>query len=652
MGRVIVKKGNIDRSDIFRALITDTAPLDVPIVMSNDGFHSNLVRKPTSPQLKAIVSSLITQNSQPYTVPYRYRIRLSPTTSRQISLSHPSAQAKACELYGSFGHLIPYFCRHDFISRRRPAKIGSAVSRSTIASGRKQYKGSPIDTLLEDQIVRNPGSFFAYSGYNRFHEFFSADEFVDLERRFNLMRRTDVSKCFASIYSHTLAWAVKDVQHGKESTSAHSFANAFDDLMQFANYNETNGIPVGWEVSRIFAEVILQAVDLALVRRAKAEGLVHGRDFEVRRYIDDYAIFANTAEAADAVQRGLSEALGVYNLHLNEQKTATTIRPLQTPKAGVITSVRRSLASLEVILTMRANNQRDLLPTAIRNGSAVVRLFTQEIRLACAESNATYADVVPYLISSLTNLSSRLVNSHASSKKEAAKLRHNYLSVFEVLVRLSYFFFGLHPTVKASYQVAQTTILALKLFKRHFADMLPALEDTIRTQIQGIVDDPQHINPKMSGWVPVESWNIVLAGAALSEPFAINVDRLARRALKVGSIDYFSLVCLSFYYGGKDAGFTDRLERRIVDSLLPTAMPTKNAHDAHAMLDFVACPHIHQNLRVKLLEALQSALQLPAGTPAEQSACIQEIEANPWFVNWAEIDLLSHLRKKELSAIY
>ncbi len=38
MAKVVVKKGNINRSDIFRGVITDTAPADIPIVISNDGF--------------------------------------------------------------------------------------------------------------------------------------------------------------------------------------------------------------------------------------------------------------------------------------------------------------------------------------------------------------------------------------------------------------------------------------------------------------------------------------------------------------------------------------------------------------------------------------------------------------------------------------
>jgi hypothetical protein len=235
-----VKRGNIDRSDFARALLTDTSPTDVPIIFSNDGFHLNLRRRPRSEGLRRVISAMIGDNAERYTVPYRYRIRLTNTASRQLSLAHPAAQQRACKFYETYGHLLPYFCRHDAVSLRRPVKVGSTFFYLNPNADRKRYKGAAIDMLLHDETMRNPGSFFAYAGYDRFYKFFNSDEFVNLEKTFSIMRLTDISKCFSSIYSHTLAWAVKDVQHGKEAPSAVSFANDFDALMQFSNYNETS----------------------------------------------------------------------------------------------------------------------------------------------------------------------------------------------------------------------------------------------------------------------------------------------------------------------------------------------------------------------------------------------------------------------------
>src|SRR5690242_13081291 len=141
MHKWTLRRGNIDRSEFERALLTDTSPNDVPIIFSNDGFHANLRRTPITSGLKRIIDSIVRESPERYTIPYRYRIRLTNTTSRQLSLAHPAAQYRACLFYRDYGHLVPYFCRHDDISMRRPTKIGSSIFYSNRGAEKKKYKG-------------------------------------------------------------------------------------------------------------------------------------------------------------------------------------------------------------------------------------------------------------------------------------------------------------------------------------------------------------------------------------------------------------------------------------------------------------------------------------------------------------------------------
>ncbi|EXS67912.1 hypothetical protein BF95_26490 [Sphingobium sp. Ant17] len=55
-------------------------------------------------------------------------------------------------------------------------------------------------------------------------------------------------------------------QTAKDNTNSTGFANEFDRLMQSMNYNETNGICVGPEISRVFAEIIFSEVDRRILR--------------------------------------------------------------------------------------------------------------------------------------------------------------------------------------------------------------------------------------------------------------------------------------------------------------------------------------------------------------------------------------------------
>src|SRR5689334_21266860 len=124
----------------------------------------------------------------------------------------------------------------------------------------------------------------------------------------------DVSKCFYHIYTHSICWAVKDKYSAKLNATTSSFENDFDKLMQLSNYNETNGIVVGPEISRIFAEIILQQVDLNVLKKLETANLnlKSGVDYEIRRYVDDYFVFSNNSDTLDTVKRICEKELQYY----------------------------------------------------------------------------------------------------------------------------------------------------------------------------------------------------------------------------------------------------------------------------------------------------------------------------------------------------
>jgi Reverse transcriptase (RNA-dependent DNA polymerase) len=549
MDRPTFRRGNIDRSDSERALLTDTSPADVPIIFSNDGFHRNLHRKPLSEGLRRIIGSMIHSNTERYTIPYRYLIRLAHTSSRQLSLAHPAAQHRACNFYQSYGHIIPYFCRHADVSLRRPAKIGSSMFYSNRSAERKRYKGAAIDMLLQDETVRNPGSFFAYAGYDRFYRFFNSEEFVDLEKSFSVMRLTDVSKCFSSIYSHTLAWAVKDVQHGKENTVAVSFANEFDSLMQFSNYNETNGIPVGAEISRVFAEIILQSVEIDLLRRAARKKLKHQVDFVVRRYIDDYIIFANKTDVLDEIQVSLSDSLQSFNLHLNDSKTHTISRPLQTRRSQIISGATIGLNKFRENVSTLNTETQSFVPKVVRDPRALMRSFANDIKVACTNGDAGYEDVSPYIIGSISATMETLIGNFASAPSSMRKDSRLYAKAFDALLSSLYYFFTVHATVTTSYQVAKATILSIRFFKQRIPEASNDINEIIRSLIQDVVRNPSLLNVAMSECVPIEMLNIILASTELPPEYRTNIQDIKMRVLKDEKIDYFSIVSLLFYFG-------------------------------------------------------------------------------------------------------
>ena len=57
------------------------------------------------------------------------------------------------------------------------------------------------------------------------------------------------------------------------------------------NYNETNGIIIGPEFSRIISEVLLTRIDLEIARDLSSQGLELNKHYLIYRFIDDYTIF-------------------------------------------------------------------------------------------------------------------------------------------------------------------------------------------------------------------------------------------------------------------------------------------------------------------------------------------------------------------------
>lgn len=136
--------------------------------------------------------------------------------------------------------------------------------------------------------------------------------------RYKFCLVADVSRCFPSIYTHSIPWAV----HGKEasksdtkSQSATVFANRLDTAFRQAQDRQTMGLPIGPDTSRVTSEIVLSAVDDLFLKNNSASKSAYVR------HVDDYWIGANSVEDAEDQLRRLRRALNAYELDINELKT-------------------------------------------------------------------------------------------------------------------------------------------------------------------------------------------------------------------------------------------------------------------------------------------------------------------------------------------
>ncbi|MFO0774872.1 MAG: RNA-directed DNA polymerase [Nitrospiraceae bacterium] len=144
---------------------------------------------------------------------------------------------------------------------------------------------------------------------------------IDLALDFNYVLHADITDCYASVYTHSVAWAM----HGKSTAKAKKrepslIGNAIDVCLQSMQHGQTNGIPQGSVLVDLIAEMVLGYADLELSGQLARIGIA---DFRILRYRDDYRIFVNDTCAGELILKTLTEVLIGLGLKLNASKTTT-----------------------------------------------------------------------------------------------------------------------------------------------------------------------------------------------------------------------------------------------------------------------------------------------------------------------------------------
>lgn len=150
---------------------------------------------------------------------------------------------------------------------------------------------------------------------------------ADLLIRGKYIVHADISKCFPSIYSHSIPWALVGKTEAKLKASK-SFQNLWfnqlDHKITLCKNGETHGLLIGPHASNIFAEIILTTVDKELCAK-----------WRYIRHIDDYTCYTDSMEAAQLFLVDLKTELGKFDLSINDKKTEISELPLAITKQWV-----------------------------------------------------------------------------------------------------------------------------------------------------------------------------------------------------------------------------------------------------------------------------------------------------------------------------
>lgn len=658
MGKRLFQKGNLSRADFHRSLLTDTTPEELPIIVSNDGFYTNVKNlDKRSNDTQRLIREILNPSTTKHSIPFRYRVTKDSTSTRRLSLIHPSAQFAVSEFYREYSQLICYYNSLSPFSIRAPVKQGSSYFFRSTVSEKNKYKREAVDTLQFDKRVRNPASFFAYKGHERKYRFFESVAYSRLEKKFPIMWMADVSKCFDSIYTHSITWAVKDMELSKSSTSKRSFGGEFDFLMQSMNYRETNGICIGPEVCRIFAETIFQKIDANVERSAKKAGFIFRKHYECVRYVDDIIIFAQNDDTAKAIYAIFERELGQFNLHLNDQKLTRYARPFQTDKSWIIHELLKKLHQFQeqVSKTVAYPDGKRILPNHLFRPRALRLRFLAEIKSVCRLIGVGYDQVSNYLISSLSNLLENVVESYSGIPAEDRPTNSDYVTAIALLLDLIFHFYTMHPTVQSSFRVSKAIVIGLSFIESIdprrktyvFEQLMGWLVDLVRSFEAGT-------QKLVTERVPVEVINVALALASHDDGEHLSEEFVRDSLFQEGRLEYFATVSLIFFAGDKPQykKLIQRVQTKIRGKLNSGFDVRSSAHDAHLMLDLVCCPHIDKSLRMDLVRRIWLQFGFGPIGVKRLNVIVSEMESEHWFVKWTGIDLLNMIKRKELSHVY
>lgn len=137
--------------------------------------------------------------------------------------------------------------------------------------------------------------------------------------------KADISKCFPSMYTHAIPWALATKTVAKKNAKDDSiWYNNIDRETQYSTNGETHGLLIGPHSSNVLSEIILCAIDEELSPR-----------WAYIRNIDDFSCYVDSKEDADQFLLELNAALRKYDLSLNHKKTEILALPIGTVEQWV-----------------------------------------------------------------------------------------------------------------------------------------------------------------------------------------------------------------------------------------------------------------------------------------------------------------------------
>lgn len=637
----------INLNNKYRVLLTETLPYELPLTLNNDGFYENMQKENLRDTFVEVFNGIASEKT--FTIPFDYNVRrFNGEKSRKLSLIHPITQLAIVEFYEKYNGYLLKLCEKSPFSIRYIADKARTIfpeENGNTEGNEQDINDEERHIELKDlEIERLYRSYFTYKRYDLLYKFFDSGDNLRLEQKYRWLLKMDIAKCFYHIYTHTLSWAVKGKETAKSNIGKTTFENEFDRLMQHANYNETNGIVVGPEVSRIFAEIILQSIDIAVLNSLK-NGKHHlklGRDYEVRRYVDDYYVYANSQETLEIIKDNFKEELEKYKLYLNKNK----LEYFERPFVSNINLAKRGVNGLvndfkkDVLMQQGGGYVKHV------KGMAAFSRFSNEFRYIAKRYSQKYGQMNRYLLSLL----SKQVRREKESRVKPAE------DILLTYVDISFYAFSLDMSTTASYRLCR--IIQLLMEWANTADDRNVLKANVEARISREIKRCFDIysTQRLDGDTNMEIMNILLT---IDKATDIRIPNQTLRGLfhidnlkeeELSKLNYFQ-ICTILLLIKNDVAYKDIHDAVVsyIPKMFVGRESLKHADLAQLFFDVCVCPFVERKIKIDVIEKA-----LDIRNRSQCGARLSKLnQAQRWFFDWdVNHDISRFLYKKEYHSPY
>lgn len=661
-------KNFIKKTDYDRVILTETLPYETPIIFSNAGLYMQIKNKGDGFK-KELLEKLILNEKATKTKPFFFKIKKNELEYRRLALLHPNSQIKIKEFYQKYDSLIVYFCNQSPASIRSPKSVAGSFYLDNSQKDKFEEQGQNITLADQDINIKHMLSYFAYNGYIRLYKFFVSEDYFLLEKKFAVQMTLDVSKCFDSIYTHSIGWATKNKEFAKNHLSNSSFGDKFDTVLRSGNDNETNGIVIGPEVSRIFAEIIFQKVDKTVIDTLNKKEFYFDQNYAIRRYVDDVFIFASTEDDVKKIYNEYVNVLWNFNLHANTAKTIISHRPFVSKKTRLIYQANEVVNSYfnKMVTKTKGDN---LILAKINSVAKFKRAFIDSIKNLCAQYEMKYDDIASYIISVQARWVKDLIklqknmkeldnNSGSSNSQNTEQINQEEIEIrcykiFNIIIEIAFFLYSVAPTVNSSYKLSSIIIRINNFVEKN----MPSFKEEIANQLFNLTCQLFTAKSKkqelaQNEAVNLELINIMIALSVLDDQYKLPEYLIEELFFQTDKTNYFSIISLLFYIKNEDeySGLKDELVKIIEIKLADLNDLESSSEKIHLLLDTISCPYITSQVRERLIMKLLEKIKFE--TKKNIDEILKEVNKCYWFVNWnKEVSLLNFLVKKEIQQVY